>query len=134
MILSRTIQSTDYLASGFLVALVLGVFAGLNGIRTGFLGAAAAFVGLVVKGAMSVTWVYTCLGLVLVGVVLAVLASVLLKNSAITELVKGIQNVRTNPEIAKNVEITKDVSQEQSWPTQKLVQYTKLHLKLKGKI
>lgn len=135
--IQKTIATTDWLVSGFLVAAVIGSFAGLNGIKAGWVGTVSAVFGLALKGAFSVTWVYTSMGLIFVGVVLAALASVLLKNKALAEIITGVQRIRVGAGPTDTLRMTKDdittvLTKTQSKPTQKLVQYSKLHLKLKG--
>jgi hypothetical protein len=131
-----TIRSTDWLMSGFLLAIVLGVFAGLNGIKAGWLGAVASFVGLLVKAALSQTWVYWWLGCILVGGALATIASVLLKNKALRELITSVQCLRQTEWDGKThkAEMTEVLQDLQSKPTQRLVLREKVKLKERGEL
>ncbi len=116
-----------------LIALVIGVFTGLNGVKAGWMGAVAAGVGLLVKSALTLTWVYWMAGFTLIGVMIAAIASVVLKNKAITELITGIQKVKDDSVTVRGT-VNAYLQNEQSKDTQKIVQYKKAALKLKGKI
>lgn len=124
------------------MAAVVGVFAGLNGIKTGFLGTGAAIFGLMLKGAMSVTWVYYVLALILVGTVLAAIASIAFKNRAVKDLICGAQLVKYEAQAGtdevvggyKNKVCNDKLRAAQTKPTRKLVDKIKKNLKQKGKL
>ncbi len=123
----------------FILVAVVGLFAGLNGIKTGFLGTAAAVFGLMLKGAMSVTWIYPALALLLLSVVCAAIASIVFKNRAVKELICGAQAVKDihdtlNGANATRSELNQALCKKQTKPTRKLVEKVKSNLKLKGKI
>ena len=75
-------------------------------------------------------------GLLLVGVVAGILASILRKNQAIRELILGAQAAKDKavsqgvPKAAVNLAL----QEQQSSTTEKIVQYAKADLKLKGVI
>lgn len=93
-IISKTASSTDWLMTIFILGSAGCVFAGLNGLKMGWLGLGACLFGLVLKMALSVTWGYyvACI-LLLCGVGCAVY-SVVWKNKVVTELVTGTQRVK----------------------------------------
>ncbi len=125
--------------SVLLLAIVIGSFAGLNGVKTGWLGVVAAMIGLLVKSALSMTWVYWWMGAILVATTLAAMASILLKNKALREIITGVQHIKSstpdNQLFGLNkTDITATLNTTQSKPTQKLVKSWKSYLKLKGVI
>ncbi len=137
-IIYETIRSTDWLISLFLIGCVAGLFAGLNGLKIGWLGAASCIGGILIKSALSTIWIYWFMSFCLAGCILAVIASILLKNKALIEIIKGVQKAKDgmvvvdgeNPaKVALEVELG-----HQSKPTQKLVQLIKGDLKVKGEI
>lgn len=136
-IIWQTISSTDWLMSVFLIAIVCAIFAGLNGVKAGWAGAFAAFVGILLKAALSNAWIYVAAGLVLVGCILLLVASIIWKNRAFVDILKGAQAVKNyavEQLNANRVGINKMLSDEQNPSTQKLVQQVKSDLKLKGEI
>jgi hypothetical protein len=133
----KTINSTDWLSTGFMVAVALGVFAGLNGIKAGFLAALAALSGLVLKSALSVPWVYSALAVGLVGVLAAggllMVASILRKNRSLEQVIKGTQAIKALiPECPDVAPVNKVLSNIQDRTTKALVLNTKTKLKLRG--
>jgi hypothetical protein len=124
-----------------LIGVVAGVFTGLNGIKAGWLGAIAATVGIMLKSALTLVWMYWLCGFVLAGTMLAALASVLFKNRAIQSLVVGIQkgkeavanapstNIDTRAVINSELQAAQTTS-----GVQKIIKRVKADLKLKGKI
>lgn len=144
-IIWNTIQSTDWLMSLLLIGCVLGLFAGLNGLKAGWLGVISCIGGLALKAALTNTYVYWLCGFLFVGSVLVALASILYKNTALREIIKGVQNAKTmldnvNPMSGNNFggklhnAVNDNLGSVQSKPTQKLVQYVKADLKIKGEI
>ena len=137
-ILWKTIMSTDWLMSMYLIAITCGIFAGLNGIKAGWMGAFACFVGILLKAALSNTWVYVAAGLGLVGCVLLLVVSILLRKKALVEIIKGVQTIKTEMNNSAKPTNSKQISdamvKEQSKPTQRLVQQIKGKLKVEGAI
>ena len=127
--------------SVLIIACVIGCFAGLNGIKAGWLGSLSALFGLILKSALSVVWVYWMSGLMLLGVVTAALASIIMKNRALKEIIVGTQNIKDQLVVA-NSTMTKTerndansiLQANQSKITQKLVLQQKVALKLQGVI
>ena len=135
-IIYQTIKSTDWIMSALLMGSVLGLFAGFNGLRVGWAGLAACMGGMVLKAAMSSTYVYWVCGLIVLGAVLAAVASVLLKNQAVKELIVGVQKVKSStvPRTEGHDEVSDTMKNEQSRTTVALVNTVKARLKTKGVI
>ena len=129
-IIYSTIRSTDWLMSVLLMGCVLGLFAGFNGLKVGWAGLAACVGGMVLKADMSSTYVYWACGLMVLGTVLAAIASVLLKNRAVRELIVGVQKVKQDPSNG----VSGTMRNEQTRPTVDLVNSVKAKLKTKGVI
>jgi len=93
-VITKTISSTDWLLTIFILGSAGCVFAGLNGLKMGWLGLGACLFGLVLKMALSVTWGYyvACL-LLLCGIGIAVY-SVVWKNKVVSGLITGTQHVK----------------------------------------
>lgn len=123
----NTIQSTDWLMSILLMGCVAGLFAAFNGLKVGWAGVAACVGGIVLKAALSSTYVYWLCGFLFIGCVVAALASVLLKNTALREIIIGAQRVKAQVPDSNII-----LANEQSTTTQKLVQKVKGALKVKG--
>lgn len=132
-IIWKTIQSTDWISSLFILAIAGGVFVGLNGLKSGWLASLAAFVGLIVKAGMSSVYVYWMCGLLFIGVVVLILVSVFIKNRAIKELICGIQKNKDGLGVARET-VNGTLAREQSKETRNLVLDTKAKLKKKGEI
>lgn len=128
----RSMQATDWVLSLLLIGSVLGVFAGLNGVKAGWAGLAACVVGIVLKAALASSYVYLMSGLIFMGCVLVAAASVLRKNVALKEIIKGAQKLKETFGDADKVSAT--LAAEQSPATQEIVQYTKADMKLSGEI
>jgi hypothetical protein len=134
-ILQSVIHSTDWISSLLLIGVVLGVFTGMNGLKVGWMGVVASTVGLLVKSALSVTWVYWWCGFTLVAVMLAAVASIILKNHALREIITGVQDVKSavGPELDKGA-VNETLAAAQSKTTKRLVHKHKVILYDKGKI
>lgn len=134
-ILNQVIHSSDWLMSVLIIACVVGIFAALNGIKAGWLGCLSALFGLILKSALSVTWVYWLSGLVLMGVVLAALASIIMKNQALKEIIQGAQELKNTPDSEIDTTtggVNTILKKYQSKDTQRLVLHQKAALKLRG--
>lgn len=130
----KTIKSTDWLASLFILCIAGGVFAGLNGLKAGWVAVISALVGLVVKAGMSNVYMYWGCGLILLAVIVLVIVSIVIKNKAIKELICGTQKLRDEFILQDRDTAVKVLAENQSKETTKLVLNTKANLKLKGKI
>jgi len=128
-LVTRYVSSTDWLNTLFLLSMVCSVFAGLNGLKTGWAGAAASLLGIVMKGAMTQVWIYWILGVLLIVGVLLVGASILMKNQALVQIVKGVQRLKKHA-----LTHGEELQHAQSVPTQRLVSKIKTDLKIKGDI
>ncbi len=128
-IIFNTIKSTDWILSILLIGTVIGIFAGLNGMKTGWAGVMACIGGMVLKAAFTSTYVYWFCGLIFLGTVLAALASIIWKNKAVKELIISNQYMKqhVDPATAKEV-----FSVTQSKDTSSLVNTVKAKLKTKG--
>jgi hypothetical protein len=132
-IIYESIKSTDWLLSLLMVGCVLGIFSGLNGMKTGWAGVAACVGGIVLKAALSSTYVYWLCGALFIGCVLAAIASILWKNKAIAEIIIGTNKLKND--VGNSVTIVdanKVLSDEQSKDTRALVNQVKAKLKTKG--
>ena len=130
----NSMKSTNWVLSIFLLALVVCLMAGFNGMKTGWGGAAACFCGILLKGMLTQVWLYWSLGLMLVGGVGLYAASVLLKNRALTEIITGVQRIKGSLTAVTIQGSSKVLAKEQSKATQHLVGKIKTDLKVKGKV
>jgi hypothetical protein len=125
------IQNSSWLTSGFLLATVVGIFAGMNGLKVGWLGALSAFAGLMLQSALTTWWVYWVMACILIAVALMAVTSVILKKRVIQDLISGIQAIRDgNPE-DKELN-TKLLVQHQNLDTRKVVIDVKGKMKKKA--
>jgi len=132
-LIQNTVKSSDWLMSAFLIAIVLGVFSGFNGLKTGWCAAGASLLGLILKSAMTQTWVYWSLGVLLIAGVLLVAASILMRKRALVEIIKGVQRLKEAASVCTEPEKLA-LAKTQSKPTQRIVAAIKTDLKLKGDI
>lgn len=135
-VIYETIKSTNWVISFLMLGFVLGLIAafGLGFKQLGLVTSGACVAGIFLSAAISNTWFYIGAGLVVFASILIVVAGLLLKHKAITELVTGVQSVRKNFLDSQMQEPVKKLLQkEQSKQTQKIVQETKAKIKLKGK-
>lgn len=108
--------------------MILGIvsfsFLGLMGVKYGWYGVMAVIIGMVVKAAFSVDWVYEYLGYILLSVVLLVVVK------AMFELMAGVQILKQNgsTQAVKDAMVT-----VQSKPTTWFVSLYKKYLALRGK-
>ena len=133
-LVAQQVKSTDFLNTLFLLALVGSVFAALNGLKVGWAGAAASLVGIVLKGALTQTWIYWMLGVLLIGTTVLIGASIILKKRVITELIQSAQRLKKVVRGAGNAEDIANPFQDQSPDTKKVVAQVKAELKTKGQI
>jgi hypothetical protein len=125
-------KQSNWLVSISIIGIAAGVFALMNGSKIGIPAAIASCVSLFMTLAVArfAAWMAVC---GIVGSVLACVASILLKNKAISEFIIGIQKVKESN--GNKDEINKLVTEGvQTKSTQKLVQKIKGNLKVSGKI
>ena len=113
----------SFLLLGFVLGLV-GAF-GLGFKKLGLVVSGSCIAGIFLTAAVSNTWFYIGAGLVVFASIVIVIAGLLLRNKAITELVSGIQEIKEEGDNEK-------LKETQSKNTQRLVQNVKSKLKLKG--
>lgn len=135
----KVIQSTDWLASLFMVGFVLGIIGvGLGFGKLGLVSSFACVAGLFLKASMSNVWFYTAAGLIVVASALIVLAGIVTKNKALRELVQGIQQGKTAISEIHGLEekelINTQLKDSQSKTTRQVVESIKAYLKIKGQI
>lgn len=135
----QTVKKSNWLTTLAIPIIALGAVAVFNGAaKLGFstiiFGCVNLFMALAT--ARFALWM-SIFGLI--GSVAAVAASILSKNKALIEIIRGIQKSKTAANIAgadvhAGILINRVLSREQSPPTQKIVQTVKTNLKLKGEI
>ncbi len=131
-IIMKTISSTDWLLSMLLLGSVAGIFAGLNGIKSGWMAVLSCIGGIVLKASLTSTWVYWCCGLLFIGSMLVAIASILWKNKAVKELIISAQYLK---QAVPDKERVKDIfNLTQTKDTKALVTSVKNSLKLNGTI
>jgi len=125
----QTIQSTDWIMSILLIGCVIGIFGGLNGMKTGWIGFLSCLAGIFLKSALTNVWVYWCCGLLFAGTVLVLIVSIIWKNKVIKELILSVQYLKqhVDTEVAKNI-----FSLTQSNDTVATVNQIKSVMKTKG--
>ena len=134
----QTVKKSNWLVGLAIPIIALGAVAAFNGMVK--LGMSAAIFGCVnlfmaLATARFALWM-AIFGLV--GSVLTIVASILLKNKALVEIIKNVQNIK-NTAKENNVDLVfqdkiKDELTIQTKPTQKLVQQIKSKMKLRGEI
>jgi len=130
-------KQSNWLVSLSILGIAGGVFALMNGSKIGIPAAIASCVSLFMTLAVArfATWMAVC---GIVGSVLACAASILLRKKALVEIIKGVQQVKHDAGIgaglASPTEIRNILKENQSKPTQKLVQKIKGNLKVSGEI
>lgn len=124
----QSIKSSDWLNSLFLLSIVISLAAAFNGLKLGWGAAAACIAGLLLKGALSNVWVYSSLGCVLVGCIGLFAVSVIRKNTALVEIIKGAQNLKR---LVNDNDASAVLAAKQSKTTQNIVNTIKNELKAK---
>jgi len=129
----RTVRSTDWLASLFIVGFVCSLIAaGMGFGKLGLLSAFSCVAGLFLKAAFSQPWFYAVAGLLVLASTCLVIAGIAWKNKALREIVVGVQKVKQ--ENGASAVVSSIMQDNQSKPTQALVQQIKGELKVKGEI
>jgi len=123
--ITNTIYKTDWLTSIFLLSVVLSIFVGLNGVEAGWLGAIAAFCGLLLKMAITNTWLWVAAGIFFLVMAGIAVFTVFIKNKALKEIISNVQIFKDKfpKEIATH--LLKKELDEQSSTTKKLVKKVK---------
>jgi len=129
-IIWNTVASTDWLMSLLLLGSVAGIFAGLNGMKSGWAAVASCVGGMFIKASLTSTWVYWCCGLLFVGSVVVAIASIIWKNKAVKELIMSSQYLKNA--VPDKERVTDIFNMTQTKDTQTLVNSVKSNLKLKG--
>ena len=129
--LVKVVRSTNWLATVCILGATLSVFAALNGIKWGYGGIVACFAGLTMTF-MAAKYAAWLAGFGLFGSVILCIASVLLKNNALKEIIKGVQRIKAMSTIDTKEAQNGMLAEVQTKPTKKLVQKTKMDMKLKG--
>jgi len=134
----QTAKKSNWITTLAIPIIALGAVAAFNGMVK--LGMSAAIFGCVnlfmaLATARFAMWM-AVFGLI--GSVVTVGASILVKNKALIEFIKGAQTIKTEIDNGAKPTCSKQINQilsnKQSKPTQKLVQNIKTNLKLKGEI
>ncbi len=129
-VLRQTIQSTDWLLSLLLVGCVLGVFAGLNGVKSGWFAVVACIWGIWLKAAISSEWVFWACGVLFVGSLVLAGVSVVLRHRVILDLILSCQQLKN--EVQDDQRVSDIFKMAQSPDTKKVVNQTKAKLKNQG--
>jgi len=122
-IVMNTIYKTDWLTSIFLLSIVLSIFVGLNGVKAGWLGAIAAFCGLLLKMAISNTWLWVAAGIFFLVMAGVAVFTVFIKNRALKEIISGVQKYKNL--CIEVPESLKDKLYKQSKSTRQIVKKVK---------
>lgn len=131
-IIRETLQSTDWLMSMMLIGVVLGIFVGLNGLKSGWLAVAACVGGIWLKAAITSTWVFWACGVLFVATIFLALVSIFLRNTVVRDLIMSCQFLKNAvPDKNRVEEIFKAT---QSKDTQLVVNHAKAKLKVRGKL
>jgi len=128
----KVVHKTNWTSTFCILGIVVGLFAGLNGIKAGWAAVISCCAGLFMSLATA-RYAHIMAGLGLVSSVAAMLASIIMKNRAIIDLIKGVQVVKQNVQTERD-EINSMMKQQQSRDTEKVVISTKAKLKLKGEL
>lgn len=127
---SSIVQTVSVVPSLLLVGFVLSVVAaGLGFSKVGMVSAFACLLGLLLKEAMSVSWMAPVSALLVLSSLLFIIAGILKKNTAIKELILGAQKLKNS--VKDGNEILKE---NQCTDTQKIVQDVKAKLKSSGEM
>lgn len=128
----KVIHSTDWFMSLMMIATVVSLFAGLNGLKMGWAGVLACGGGLALKAALSSVYVFWICGLLFVVCLVLATFSILIKNKALREIVTGVQVIRNSVPPEQKETMSTILSSEQTDYTKKLVTKVKTVLKRKG--
>lgn len=130
-------KGVNWLATVSILGIAIGVFGLMNGSKFGVPAAVASCVSLFMTLAVArfALWMAVC---GLIGSVLVCIASILLKNKALVEIIKGVQKAKDNTIEDSGglpaIELLKQELGKQTKSTQKIVQQIKGNLKVSGEI
>lgn len=133
-VIINTIYKTDWLTSIFLLSIVLSIFIGLNGVKAGWLGAAAAFCGLLLKMAITNTWLWIAAGIFFLVIAGIAVFTVFVKSRALKEIIIGVQKIKTQNHVYNDnngyaqlntVGVNKTLASTQSKSTKQIVKKVK---------
>jgi len=129
-------KSSNWLVTLSIIGIAGSVFATLNGSKTGIAGIAACSVSLFMALAVArFAWWMALFGLA--GSTALVAASIIARKKALVEIIKGIEHIKiagSDTNLVREGTVNNQLSNNQSAPTQKIVQEIKTDLKLKGEI
>jgi len=130
----QTVKKSNWTTTIAIPIIALGAVAAFNGMVK--LGMSAAIFGCVnlFMGLATARFAMWMAVFGLIGSVVTVATSILMKNKALIEIIRGVQKFKEGSIDRPTKETLKQVLKIQSKPTQKLVQNIKTNLKLKGEI
>lgn len=124
--LTKVINRTNWLATLSIIGMAASFFALLNGFKWGFAGMASCGLALFTSLAtIKYAGVMSICGLI--GSICIMIGSVLIKNKALIEIIKGVEFVKSDPTIPKNT-VNSCLDTDQSMSTKSIVK------KIKSKI
>ena len=132
-IIQETISSTNWVMTIFILGAAASLFAGLNGLKVGWLALVSCIGGAFLKMALSVTWSYYFAGMVLIGAVVLAFVSIVFKNTVVKDLIVGGQLVKELYLKNKKQDVNNVLKVVQK-TTQKYVKKVKTNLEKKGAI
>ena len=132
----QAVKKSNWLVTISILGVAAGAFAFLNGSKIGLpaIGASCISLFMALAVARFATWMAIC---GLIGSILAVIISVLVKNKALKEFICNIQNIKKAAKDNGNTiseEAIEGILSKQVKSTKKVVQKVKNVLKLKGEI
>jgi len=132
----KAAKSSNWLVTLSIIGIAGSVFATLNGSKTGIAGIVACSVSLFMALAVArFAWWMALFGLA--GSTALVAASIIARKKALVEIIKGIEHIKiagSDTNLVREGTVNNQLSNNQSAPTQKIVQEIKTDLKLKGEI
>lgn len=131
--LTTVVLKNNWLVTVSIMAIATSVFAVLNGLKWGFAGAIAGIVSLCLSLAV-IRYAQWLAIAGLTGAGLLCLASILLKNNALKDIIRGVEKIKRAPLIEREDinKILKENSPKKE--TRKLVDNYKIDMKLSGEI
>jgi uncharacterized protein YceK len=129
----QAVKKSNWMITVSILGVAVGTFALLNGSKVGLPAIVASCVSLFMSLAVAryAGWMAVC---GLIGAVAACAVSILVKNKAFVEIIKGVQEVKNKVTTISKDAVNDVLAGTQSKLTQNLVQKVKSTLKLKGEI